>query len=198
LRGLEQIPWAYDAVMALAELAGLYRWRRWLAEGARGRSLEVGCGTGRNLPLYRGGASVVGLDPCLESLLRARRRAPGVPLVRGRVEVLPFRDRVFDTVVSGLAFCSVADPPRGLAEVRRVLLAEGRLRMLEHVRARGSLAARLQDLIQPLWTWINGGCHPNRDTEAAVEACGFRIEDEGRRARRDLRRFVAHKEPEGA
>jgi hypothetical protein len=65
--------------------------------------------------------------------------------------------------------------------------------MLEHVRARGRLTARVQDLVQPLWTRLTGGCHPNRDTETAVEASGFVIEAETRRARNDMRRFSARR-----
>jgi ubiquinone/menaquinone biosynthesis C-methylase UbiE len=196
VRGIEQIPWLYDLGMTLLEATGLGRWRRWLVSGARGRTLDLGCGTGRNLPLYTDGTSVVGLDPAWEPLLAARRRAPGRPLVRGRAEALPFRDRAFDTVVSGLVFCSVSEAPRGLAEVGRVLRPGGTLRMLEHVRAGSPLQARLQDLAQPAWTWFTGGCHPNRETEAAVAAAGFEIEAETRRASGSMRRFVAR--PRGA
>src|SRR5213083_1635388 len=127
MRGLEQIPWLYDPVCALYEWLGLGRWRRWLVEGARGLALDVGCGTGRNLPLYREGVRVSGLDPAWESLQRARQRAPRARLVRGSAEALPFRDGAFDTVVSGLVFCSVPDARRGLAEVRRVLRPDCRL-----------------------------------------------------------------------
>jgi len=189
MRGLEQIPWLYDALCALAEWRGLGRWRRWLAAGARGRTLDLGCGTGRNLPLFPPETRVIGLDPARASLLRARRRAPGIRLVQGRAEALPFRAGTFETVVSGLVFCSVADPARSLSEVRRVLRPGGALRMLEHVRARQPWAARFQDSIQPVWTWLTGGCHPNRDTEQAVKAAGFGIEAEGRRARGTMRRF---------
>ena len=192
MRGVEQIPWLYDAGMVVLEKTGLGHWRQWLAEGtAPGRVLDLGCGTGRNLPLYRDGVRVVGLDPCLESLRKARTRRPGVLLVRARAEALPFRSGAFDTVVSGLVFCSVGDVPRGLAEVRRVLKPGGVLRMLEHVRADSRLAAWLQDLTQPAWTWFTGGCHPNRETEAAVEAAGFAIDPASRRARGDMRRFEA-------
>ena len=114
-----------------------------------------------------------------------------MPLVRARAEALPFRDAAFGTVVSGLVFCSVEDVPRGLAEVRRVLKAGGVLRMLEHVRAAPGLAARLQDLTQPAWTWVTGGCHPNRETEAAVRAAGFEIDRASYRAQGDMRRFEA-------
>ena len=191
MRGAEQIPWLYDACCALVERCGLGRWRRWLVEGAVGCTLDVGCGTGRNLPLVDARVRVIGLDPAHVSLLAARRRAPGVPLVQGDAQALPFRDGAFDTVLSGLAFCSVPDPVRGLAEVRRVLKPAGTLRMLEHVRATGGLKARVQDRWQPLWTRITGGCHWNRQTERTVEAAGFRIDATTRRAKGDMRRFVA-------
>src|SRR5438445_11144467 len=191
MRGLEQVPWLYDAICAFAEWRGLGDWRRWLAAGARGRTLDLGCGTGRNLPLFAAGVRAVGLDPELASLRRARRRAPGAPLVCGSAEALPFRPGVFDTVVSGLVLCSVPDPARGLAEVRRVLRPDGTLRALEHVRATRRWKARVQDAIQPGWTWLTGGCHPNRETERLVEAAGFVIDAEGRRAPAHLRRFAA-------
>ena len=98
--------------------------------------------------------------------------------------------RTFDTVVSGLVLCSVTDPDRALAEVRRVLRPGGALRLLEHVRDRGVRGA-LQDLLQPAWTALSGGCHPNRDTEAAVERAGFRIEAESVRRRGTMRRLQA-------
>lgn len=192
MRGVEQIPWLYDAICALYERLGLARWRRWLVAGARGRTLDLGCGTGRNLPLYAPPGRPVGLDPAWPALERARRRAPGVPLVQASADALPFRAGAFDTVVAGLVFCSIPHPPRALAEVRRVLAEGGRLRMLEHVRSATPWKARVQDRIQPWWTRLTGGCHPNRDTEAVVEAAGFVIEPEGRRARGNMRRFAAH------
>jgi ubiquinone/menaquinone biosynthesis C-methylase UbiE len=193
MRGIEQIPWLYDAMLAVGEWTGLRRWREWLVRGARGRALDVGCGTGRNLPLFAAAVHAVGLDPQMDALRSARKKAPRVPLVRGSVEALPFRDAAFDTVVSGLVFCSVPRPPQGLAEVKRVLRADGELRMLEHVRATTPLGARCQDFIQPLWTRMTGGCHPNRDTERSVEQAGFAIASSGRRARDTMRRFAARK-----
>ncbi len=190
MRGIEQIPWAYDALLWLGEKRGLGLWRRRLVEGARGRVLDVGCGTGRNLPLYAGQV-VIGLDPARESLARARRRAPNVALVRGSAEALPFKAGAFDTVVSGLVFCSVPDAAKGLGEVRRVLAPDGELRMMEHVRSTKRWWARVQDLIQPSWTWAAGGCHPNRDTEAAVERAGFCIDVAERRSEGTFRLFRA-------
>lgn len=195
MRGLEQIPWLYDALMALSERTGFRRWRQRLLDrvatgGSPGAVLEVGCGTGRNLPAYPRGARLVGLDPCLASLLAARRKAPGVPLVLASAEALPFRATTFRAVVSSLVFCSVPDPSRGLAEVDRVLEPAGHLHMLEHVRHRRPTMARLQDWIQPAWTRITGGCYPNRDTESTVERAGFRIHED-RRAHGTLRLFTA-------
>ncbi|WP_018872111.1 class I SAM-dependent methyltransferase [Thioalkalivibrio sp. ALJ16] len=191
MRGLEQIPWLYDGLMSVAEVLGLRRWRRRLVTGARGRVLEIGCGTGRDLPLYAGPERVIGIDPDLAALRRARRRAPSAALVVARAEALPFADGTFDTVVSGLVFCSVQDPPQALGEVRRVLAEAGELRMLEHVRHTRPLLARAQDRVQPAWTCITGGCHPNRDTEAAVERAGFCIDPDDRVARGVMRRFAA-------
>jgi ubiquinone/menaquinone biosynthesis C-methylase UbiE len=191
VRGCEQIPWLYDALCWWCEATGLARWRRWLVAGARGRTLDLGCGTGRNLPLYAEPARVIAFDPEWRSLARARRRAPSVPLVQARAEDLPFRDGSFDTVVSGLVFCSVGDPARGLAEVKRILKRDGTLRMLEHVRSTTPWKARLQDRIQPMWTRFAGGCHPNRATEQTVTNAGFAIGAEGRRAKGTMRRFAA-------
>ena len=189
--GFEQIPWLYDTMCAICERFGLGRWRRWLVDGGRGLTLDVGCGTGRNLPLYRAGVRVIGLDPAWRSLLCARRRASRIPLVQGSAEALPFRAGAFDTVVSGLVFCSVPDARRGLAEVRRVLTPDGALRMLEHVRATSRWKARFQDRLEPIWVRISGGCHPNRDTERTVEAAGFVIDRTEYRATKDMRRFTA-------
>ncbi len=191
MRGIEKVPWIYDGMLSFCEWLGLGRWRAKLVAGAKGLTLDLGCGTGRNLPLYDSRIRVLALDPDARALERAGRRGPAVALVRGIAEELPFRDGTFDTVVSGLVFCSVRDPARALAEVKRVLRPDGQLRMLEHVRAQGKLAAHWQDILQPLWTWVTGGCHLNRDTERSVEASAFRIERESRRAKRNMRLFSA-------
>jgi ubiquinone/menaquinone biosynthesis C-methylase UbiE len=191
MRGAEQIPWLYDAAMAVLERLGLGPWRRWLAEGARGRTLDLGCGTGRNLPLLPAAARAVGVDPCAQSLARARRRSPGSLLVQARAEALPFRDGAFDTVASGLVLCSVTDPPAAVAEMLRVLAPGGSIRALEHVRSPLPWKARLQDWSQPAWTALSGGCHPNRETERTLEAAGLVIDTATRRARDTMRRFEA-------
>lgn len=189
--GIDQIPFVYDAMMAIFDRIGLWKLRAWLTAGAAGRSLEIGCGTGRNLPRYPSAARMFGADPSLDSLRRGARRAPGAVLLCARAEALPFKDRSFDTVISSLVLCSVRDPPAALAEVSRVLKQNGSLRALEHVRSESLWKARWQDFIQPFWTRFTGGCHPNRDTEAAVRRAGFRIDQ--RRSDGNLRRLVARK-----
>jgi ubiquinone/menaquinone biosynthesis C-methylase UbiE len=195
VRGAEQIPWLYDAAMAVLERLGLGPWRRWVASGARGRTLDLGCGTGRNLPLFPAAARPVGVDPCPETLGRARRRSPGALLVQARAEALPFRDGAFDTVVAGLVLCSVTDPAASAAEMLRVLAPGGTVRALEHVRSEHRWQARLQDLTQPAWTALSGGCHPNRETERTLSEAGLSIDPATRRARDTMRRFEATRRP---
>ena len=195
MRGIEHIPWLYDALMSVMDATGFRRWRRRLVGELQTLALEVGCGTGRNLPLYPTHTQAVAIDPDLGALRRARRRAPLALLVVARAEALPFRDRSFPVVVSGLVFCSVQDPDKGLSEIRRVLEPTGQLRMIEHVRHHHPTLARMQDGVQPAWTWITGGCHPNRDTEAAVERAGFAIDPEDRVAKGVMRRFSARIPP---
>ena len=195
MRGLEQIPWLYDLGLWFAEKLGFIRWRRWLAEGATGRTLDVGTGTGRNLTWFSAARTVIAIDPSRHNLRAALARLPGTMLVRARAEALPFREAAFDTVVSGMVFCSVDAPADGLAEVRRVLGPGGSLRMIEHVRSSSPLEAWWQDLIQPAWTWVAGGCRNNRETERAVAEAGFAIDPATRRASGTMRRFVARPYP---
>jgi ubiquinone/menaquinone biosynthesis C-methylase UbiE len=190
MRGLEQIPWCYDLGLWLAERGGFGRWRRWLPGGATGRTLDLGTGTGRNLPHLPPGARGVAVDPHPQNLAAARRRAPGVALVRARAEALPFKDGAFDTVLSGMVLCSVDDPAASLGEIRRVLAPGGTLRLLEHVRSASPLGGWWQDLVQPAWTWAAGGCRPNRETERAVVAAGFEVEVASRHASGTWRRLV--------
>ncbi len=189
MRGLEQIPWLYDLGLSLLERGSLGRWRAWLAGGARGRTLDLGTGTGRNLPLLPRGPAVA-VDPHRANRGRARRRAPQVPLVLARAEALPFRDGAFETVLSGLVLCSVRDVPAALGEARRVLAPGGTLRAIEHVRGDRTLGA-LQDAAQPAWTAVTGGCHPNRETERALREAGFEIDARSLRAHGIMRRLEA-------
>jgi ubiquinone/menaquinone biosynthesis C-methylase UbiE len=169
----------YDLATCRFESKVLRRLRAWVAGEAVGRVLEVGVGTGADFPYYPGGLSVVAVDPDPFMLARARKRARRLgrdpDFVRAAAEALPFADGSFDTVVATLVFCSVLDPDRALAEVRRVLRPGGTFRFIEHVRARGGLLAQLQDTATPVWRRVAGGCHLNRRTVEAISAAGFEL-----------------------
>ena len=164
--------WAFDHVDPL----GGADHRRRLVEQASGEVLEIGAGTGRNLPLYRTATRVVALEPGPGMRARAERAArAAVEVVDGTAEHLPFPEGAFDTVVASLVLCTVPDPARALAEAHRVLRPGGRLRFYEHVRADDPRLARWQDRLERPWGWLAGGCHPNRDVVAAITAARFRV-----------------------
>lgn len=170
--------WLYDVFMAPAERLGFAGRRRGLLQGLRGRVLEIGVGTGLNLPQYGTEPSVIAVDPKISLIRYARRRQRrGQCLVCARAEALPFRDATFQAAAGTLVFCTVGDPGKGLAELRRVLEPDAELRLIEHVRwERRPIMARLQDWLTPAWRAISDGCHLNRATEKLIEQAGFKIE----------------------
>jgi SAM-dependent methyltransferase len=174
----------FDAFMYPLEALALRRRRRAIIPRARGAVLEVGAGTGANLPYYRWKrvSALDFVDTAPGGALKRLRAIRGVP-VRTReadAQSLPFPDRSFDTVVSTLVFCSVSDQARGLSEVRRVLRDGGVFVFLEHVRPDGRRFGRLMDVLNPFWLSLNGQCNLNRDTLAAIRSAGFLV----RRVRR--------------
>jgi ubiquinone/menaquinone biosynthesis C-methylase UbiE len=142
------------------------------AAQATGRVLEIGVGSGLNLPLYVNAGEVVGIDPGPKQLRRARRTAASascpVTLLEADAESLPFSDSGFDTLVLSYVLCTVPDPDMVLAEAARVLTREGRLVFLEHVRSRSSPGALILDAVTPVYARLDGGCHPNRRSLAAI------------------------------
>jgi ubiquinone/menaquinone biosynthesis C-methylase UbiE len=169
----------YDLVGAPAERRWMGDRRRRLLAGARGAVLEIGGGTGANLAYYRDvdRVTIAEPDPSMRSRIGPKLEDARVPVEvsAAGAEALPFPDVSFHTVVSTLVLCTVPDQAAALDEVRRVLRPGGRLLFIEHVRAAGSMA-RWQDRLEPLWRRLFGGCHPNRDTVAAIEDAGFEIE----------------------
>ncbi|HEX5467725.1 MAG TPA: class I SAM-dependent methyltransferase [Gaiellaceae bacterium] len=172
------IGWLYDLVSRGAEKGELGERRHELVSGLEGEVLEVGAGTGLNLPHYERAERVVAVEPDPSMARRLHKRAAdaAVPIevVTGSVESLPFPDGSFETVVISFVLCSVDDPAAGLAEVSRVLVPGGRLVLLEHVRGAGRLA-RWQDRLTPLHRKVAGNCRLNRDTRSAVAAAGFDV-----------------------
>jgi len=154
-------------------------WRQRLAERARGRVLEVGVGTGMNLPYYRSGTEVTGIDLSPGMLDYARKRAheakAKVRLLEMDVESMSFPDNSFDTVVSTYVFCAVPHPVRGLKEMRRVCRPDGRVMMLEHTRSSHPFWGMIMDLINPLTVRVIGD-HINRDTVHNARMAGLNVE----------------------
>ena len=169
----------YDPLTRSLERAILAERRARLLDGLDGQVLDVGAGTGANLPYLRQASRVVAAEPdaAMRRRLAARLAQAAVPveLSSDPAERLRYPDASFDAVVFTLVLCSVASPDRALAEARRILRPSGRLIILEHVRGTGTLA-RWQDRVTPLWSLLNGGCHPGRDTAAAIERAGFIFE----------------------
>jgi ubiquinone/menaquinone biosynthesis C-methylase UbiE len=149
---------------------------------AHGRVLEIGIGSGLNLPFYRRDIeAVIGIDPSLELLTMARRHTAWlhfpVKLLHGPAEDLPLEDRSVDSVVITWTLCSVTKPGRVLAEARRVLQPGGALIFVEHGQAPEAGVRRWQDRLTPLWQKLAGGCHLNRPIERLIAQAGFRIAD---------------------
>ncbi len=160
----------------------LQAYRRRLVPAAEGRVLEIGIGSGLNLPFYGSGVvEVIGLDPSA-SLLRmageqAARSRMTVRMLEGSAEAIPLEDASFDTVLTTWTLCSIRDAAAALAEIRRVLKPAGHLLFVEHGSAPDAGVARWQDRLTPLWKPIAGGCHLNRSIEALIRRAGFGIPD---------------------
>lgn len=170
------LPWLIDFACGMKSVG---KQRMKVIPQARGRVLEIGIGTGLNLPFYDAGrvSELVGVEPSLRMhrLVLKRSRAARLPveLVGITAERLPLADAAFDTVVSTYTLCTIPDPVAALREARRVLAPGGRLLFSEHGRAPDEGVRRWQDRIQPLWGVFSGGCHLGRDIPAILREAGF-------------------------
>lgn len=167
--------------MVKAEPTKIRKLRDKTLAGLSGRVLEVGAGNGANFHRYPDTVTeIVASEPDPYMIERAEKRAATmarpIKIVQAPAEALPFTDGEFDAVVSTLVLCSVPDVGHALAEIQRVLKPGGDLRFFEHVRYENPIGSMVQDVLQPVWTWLGAGCHPNRDTEAAIVEAGFVIQ----------------------
>jgi ubiquinone/menaquinone biosynthesis C-methylase UbiE len=169
----------YDRQMARTERAGLAEFRARLLAGAAGRVLEIGGGTGANLPCYGPAVEELTITEPQPAMLRrlerkAHQEAPAAQVLRAPAEDLPFEDGAFDVAVSTLVLCGVDDQPRALRELRRVLRPGGQFLFLEHLRSDDPRLARLQDRMN----WLNRlvvCCDCNRPTLTCIEDAGFTV-----------------------
>jgi ubiquinone/menaquinone biosynthesis C-methylase UbiE len=169
---------AYDRQMAWLERFCFAGGREWLAERAHGRVLEVAIGTGLTLPHYAPGLTVTGLDMSAEMAVRARERAASlgrsVEVVVGDAEHLPFGDATYDSVVCALGLCTIADPARAIAEMRRVLVPGGRLLLLDHVASSSRVLRAGQRLVELVSVPLANE-HYTRRQLPLVEEAGFEV-----------------------
>ena len=156
-------------------------YRERVAGAAQGRMLDVGIGSGLNLPFYGQAREVFGLDPSQRLLARAHEQAHRtqlpVHLLEGSAECIPLADRSMDTVVMTWTGCSIPDIRAALSEMRRVLRPAGRLLFVEHGRAPEPGVALWQRRLDPLWVRMSGGCHLSRKFDDLLADTGFRVED---------------------
>lgn len=152
---------------------------------ASGRVFEIGCGGGLNQPFYDWGqvTALSGIDPNPRLLLLAQEGARALGWTadfrQAAGEDIPFGSGSFDTVVCTYTLCSVADPARVMAELKRILAPDGRLLFLEHGRAPDEGVYRWQQWIDPAWSRLGGGCHLSRPVGGSLRAGGFSVEPLG-------------------
>lgn len=171
------LPHVINLAMRNREL-GPYRER--VLSQAHGRVLEIGIGSGLNLPLYGSRVdTIVGLDPAARLLRMAqdaanRSKIP-VTLITGSAQAIPIDSDSIDTLVTTWTLCSIPDADAALQEVRRVLKPGGRLLFVEHGSAPEENVRKWQNRLTPVWKRIGGGCHLNRPIRALIEDAGFRM-----------------------
>jgi ubiquinone/menaquinone biosynthesis C-methylase UbiE len=159
--------------------------RRRLLSGLHGSVIEVGAGEGSSFALYPSAVTdVLAVEPddYLRGLAEQRAASVSVPVVvvPGSAEHLPAPSAGADVVVCSLVLCSVQDQGKALAEIYRVLRPGGTLAFYEHVRSYRRWVGAVEDALTPGWQRFAGGCHPNRDTLAAITAAGFQVQDNER------------------
>ena len=171
----------YDPFVWVGERAGLRAHRKQLLSRARGYTLEIGSGTGLNLPHYPGEVDLLALaEPDTPMRSRLEKRLSGsrrrARLIDAAAERLPFPDGSVDTIVSTLVLCTVDAPDLALREIARVLRPDGQLLFLEHVRSESPALARWQDRMATPWRRFARGCRCNRATAELMVACGFEVD----------------------
>ncbi len=176
----DRIAGIYDRLERRIETQRFQQWRTMLWSHVRGpRVLEIGVGTGKNMPFYRQDWQITAIDLSPRMLEQAKRRAErehvAVDLRLADAQALPFADASFDTVIATFVFCSVPDPAQGLREVVRVLAPFGQLLLLEHVLSHKAFLRPLMHLVNPLMVRMSGA-NINRETLQNVERAGFAIQ----------------------
>ncbi len=156
-------------------------YRERIAGAAHGHVLEIGIGSGINLPFYHSEVcGVAGIEPSMRLIAIARRSAPAFPVpvafIQGSAELIPLDNDSIDTIVTTFTLCSILCAVAALAEMRRVLKPEGRLLFLEHGLAPDPSVCRWQVLLAPAWKRVAGGCELNRPIDKLIADAGFKFD----------------------
>lgn len=178
----------YDIMEAPVEFFLYGKWREEALSSLKGRVLEVGVGTGRNLEYYSTNVQVIGIDNSKGMLDKALKKAKGrksITLFLMDAENMEFPDKTFDYVVTTFVLCSIPDPVKALEEMRRVLKPSGELVAIEHMRSKNPLIARLEDLINPIMFFLIGD-ELTRNTVENIKKAGFTITEEKNLAFKDV------------
>jgi len=159
----------------------LIPYRQRVISRAEGRVLEIGVGSGLNLPFYGASVSeILALEPAPKLIAMAKRltRASAVPVrfIEASAEAIPIDDDSVDTVITTWTMCSIPEAVAALAEIRRLLRRNGRLIFVEHGLAPDKRVRDWQDRLTPAWRCISGGCHLNRPIRSMIEGSGFRVD----------------------
>ncbi len=175
-RGIEHMPRLYE-LASLRSSATVTRLRERTLQSLRGRVLEIGAGSGLNLPFYDPAAEVIACDIDVRNVAYAAHKpaARTIALLAADAQALPFAAAQFDHVVSTLVLCSVDQQQRAFAEIARVLRPDGLVHLIEHTISGKPTVDWVLDRIERPWGWLTGGCHPNRDTVGALSASGWQI-----------------------
>lgn len=165
----------YDKLLAPVD-GTLSKWRKRLLKDVRGKTLEIGIGTGKNMKHYPKGVSLTGIDSSENMLKYARKRANGHnhidDLLMMDAENLIFSDNTFDTVVSSCVFCSVHNPVKAFEEIKRVCKSNGNIYLLEHVRSNKKIVGKIMDILNPI-SYTLYGDNINRRTYDNLIKAGF-------------------------
>ncbi|MFQ6054396.1 MAG: class I SAM-dependent methyltransferase [Methanosarcinales archaeon] len=182
----------YDLLEAPVEFLVFGKWRKSILEHLKGRILEVGIGTGKNLKYYPDGCEIIGIDFSEKMLEKAKPKANDkdkVSLIRMDGQKLGFNSNIFDYVITTFVLCSIPDPIVALKEMKRVCKINGKIIMLEHVKSKNQLIAILEEIHNPITLFLFG-FNVNRDTIGNIKNAGLNIIEEKNLALKDVFKLI--------
>jgi ubiquinone/menaquinone biosynthesis C-methylase UbiE len=192
----DRVAWRYDFLESPMEMMAFSKLRSQMLAGVRGKVLDVGTGTGKNLRYYPAGVELVGIDISPKMLAKAKTRAEklglDVDLQVMDVENLQFPDSTFDFIIVTFVFCSVSDPIKGLRELARVVRDDGTILLLEHVRSENRVLGKIMDWLNPEARALFGP-NINRRTVENIKRAGLEVVSVESKGSKILKKIVARR-----